>query len=77
MELIESRLQGLGVSWTLASSVNVYTAHCLTPVVPEIVLSRVGAAAMHGVCWHYSRPPIEEIEYEIDVRGTRTEIRWD
>lgn len=77
MDLIENRLHGLGVDWPLTSTVNVYTAHCLTPIVPEFVLGRIGAAAMHGVCWHYSRPPIEELEYEMDVRGTRTELRWD
>jgi len=77
MDLIENRLQGLGVEWALASTVNVYTAHCLTPIVPEIILSRIGAAAIHGACWHYSRPPVEEIEFEMDARGTRTELRWD
>jgi hypothetical protein len=77
MDLIENRLQGLGVEWPVVSTVNVYTAHCLTPIVPEIILSRIGAAAMHGACWHYSRPPIEELEFEMDVRGTRTELRWE
>ncbi|MEX0641771.1 MAG: hypothetical protein WD468_03675 [Pirellulales bacterium] len=76
MDLIENRLHGLGVDWPSVSCVNVYTACSLTPIVPEIVLSNIGAAAMHGVRWYYSRPPIEEIEYEMDVRGTRTEIRW-
>lgn len=75
MELIENRLQGLGVDWSSVSIVNVYTSHCLTPILPEIILSRIGAAGIHGACWHFSRPPIEEIEYEMDVRGTRTEIR--
>lgn len=74
MDLIENRLQGLGVDWPLVSTVNVYTAHCLTPILPEIIVSRIGAAGIHGACWYYSRPPIEEIEYEMDVRGTRTEL---
>lgn len=77
MDLLENRLHGLGVDWSSATTVNVYTAHCLTPIVPELVLNRIGAAAMHGICWYYSRPPIEELEFEMDVRGTRTEIRWD
>lgn len=77
MELIENRLHGLGVDWPLVSTVNVYTAHSLDSILPEIILNRIGAAGMHGACWHYSRPPIEEIEYEMDVRGTRTELRWD
>ncbi|MDZ4687656.1 MAG: hypothetical protein SH850_21505 [Planctomycetaceae bacterium] len=76
MDLMESRLRGLGVDWPQVSVANVYTAHSLTPLLPEIVLGRMGPAGLHGVHWHYSRPPIEEIEYEMDVRGTRTERRW-
>lgn len=75
MDLMESRLRGLGADWPLVSTVNVYTAHSLTPLLPEILLGRIGPASMHGTTWHFSRPPIAEIEYEMDVRGTRTELR--
>jgi hypothetical protein len=75
MDLIENRLQCLEVNWSLVSNVNVYTAHCLTTPWPAIIARRTSALGMHGVCWHYSRPPIEEIEFEMDVRGTRTELR--
>jgi hypothetical protein len=75
MDLMENRLRGLGVDWPLVSAVNVYTRHSLTPLMPEVILDRIGAAGIHGVNWHYSRPPIEEIEFEMDVRGTRTELR--
>ena len=74
MDLMEARLRGLGVDWPLVSTVNVYTAHSLTPLLPEIVLGRIGTAGIHGTTWHFSRPPITEIEYEMDVRGTRTEL---
>ena len=30
--------------------------------------------AHHGVTWHYTRPPIVGIEYEMDVRGCAREI---
>lgn len=74
MDLMETRLHGLGVDWPLVSTVNVYTAHSLTPLLPEIVLGRMGTTSIHGTTWHFSRPPIAEIEYEMDVRGTRTEL---
>lgn len=74
LDLMDSRLKGLEVAWPMASFVNVYTAHSLTDLVPKVVLSRIGPAAIHGVHWHYSRPPIDEIEYEMDVRGTLTEL---
>ena len=76
MDLMESRLRGLEVSWSLVNTVNVYTAHSLTPLLPEIILGRIGAAGTRGIQWHYSRPPIEDIEYEMDVRGTRTELNF-
>jgi hypothetical protein len=75
MDLMESRLHGLGVDWPLVSTIDVYTAHSLAPLLPEIVLGRIGAASIHGALWHYSRPPIEEIEYEMDLHGTRTDLR--
>jgi hypothetical protein len=74
MDLMENRLRGLGADWPLVSNVNVYTVHSLTPLLPEIILRRMRSACIHGVHWHYSRPPIEEIEYEMDLRGTRTEF---
>ncbi len=74
MDLMEHRLRGLGVDWPLVNTVNVYTAHSLTPLLPEIILGRIGVASIRGILWHYSRPPIEEIEYEMDVRGIRTEL---
>lgn len=76
MDLMESRLRGLGVDWPQVSTVNVYTAHSLTSLLPEVILSRIGPAGIHGATWHFSQPPISEIEYEMDLRGTRTELRW-
>ncbi len=76
MDLMETRLRGLGADWSLVSTVNVYTAHSLTPLLPEILLGRLGPASIHGTTWHFSRPPIAEIEYEMDLRGIRTELRY-
>jgi hypothetical protein len=76
MELMEARLTGLGRNWQNVNRINVYTAHSLTALLPEIILNRVGPAAIHGSNWFYSRPPIEEIEFEMDLRGTRTELTF-
>jgi hypothetical protein len=74
MDLMENRLRSLGADWSLVSNVNIYTAHSITALLPKTILKRMGAARIHGVHWHYSRPPIEEIEFEMDMRGTRTEL---
>jgi hypothetical protein len=77
MDLMENRQRGLGLSWSTATMANVYTAHSILELLPAVLLGRIGAAAIHGVHWHFSRPPIEEIEFEMDVRSTRTDLRCD
>jgi hypothetical protein len=32
---------------------------------------------VHGVHWYYSHPPIQGIEFEMDIRGVRREIRLE
>jgi hypothetical protein len=29
----------------------------------------MGRARQYGITWHYARPPIVSIEYEMDLRG--------
>jgi hypothetical protein len=67
-------MRRMGVSWADASATNVYTAHPFHTFLDEAVLSEMGASAIHGVHWHVSRPPIEEIEFEIDARNVAQEI---
>jgi hypothetical protein len=77
MGLMEARLRGLGADWPLVTGIGVYTIHPLDAVLPGTVLGRAGPAAAHGVRWHYSRPPITGIEFEMDLRGTRTEFHLE
>jgi hypothetical protein len=75
MDLMESRLHGLEVDWADVSVADVYTAHSVTPLLPEILLGRMNSPGLQNVNWHYTRPPIEEIEFEMDVRGVDREYR--
>lgn len=74
MDLMEARLLGLGAEWSRVNAIDIYTVHTLDQVLPKCVLNRAGAAAIHCARWHYTRPPIEEIEYEMDLRGVRSEL---
>jgi hypothetical protein len=74
MDLMEDRLRKLDVSWKFVTKTNVYTIHPVNDIVAKILNPRIEAAGIHGVTWHYTRPPIEEIEYEMDIRGVRTEL---
>jgi hypothetical protein len=73
MVLMEGRLRGLGVGWSDVTVSDVYTVHDIRPFIEELVKRLEGDGA-HGLTWHYSRPPIESIEYEMDLRGCITEL---
>lgn len=74
MGLMEGRLQGLGANWTDVTVSEIYTVHDIRPWMEEELLKRMAAGGAHGLTWHYSRPPIESIEYEMDLRGCGTEL---
>ncbi len=73
MSLMENRLQQLQTNWTAATRINVYTIHSIDHIVRDTIEPRIGSAAIHGINWHDARPPIKEIEYEMDVRGVARE----
>jgi hypothetical protein len=61
----------LGVSWEAATAVNVYGA---TGAPADEVVAAFGAAALHGISWFPSLPPLRDFEFEIDARGVGMEI---
>ena len=75
MDLMEDRLRRLGGDWPEVTAIDVYTIHPIEPLLSEITWEGPEGAAAHGIRWFYSRPPIVEIEYEMDLRGVRTELR--
>jgi hypothetical protein len=64
---MERRMRLLGFGWADATAAQAYTVHDLTPVMQHLVVPR-GAGA-HGLTWHLCRPPVEQLEFEMDVRG--------
>ena len=70
MQVMTDRLQGLGAAWEDVRDVNVYTIHPLAGILEDVVLPQAVAARRRGVHWHVSRPPVVDIEYEMDLRGT-------
>jgi len=73
MSLMSSRLAGLDASWKHVTAAQVYTVHDIHPFLESEILTRMGEASSLGINWHYARPPIESIEYEMDLRGCRYE----
>jgi hypothetical protein len=73
LKAMTRRLEALGVGWGDVTRTEVYTAQPLDPV-SAVILDVMGPAVTHAVTWHPSRPPIDELEFEMDVRGVRTEL---
>jgi hypothetical protein len=74
MRAMSRRLEGLGVGWDQATVTEVYTVHPIDSFVEATLLAQVGAAAIHGLRWFHARPPIDELDFEMDVRGVRSEL---
>ncbi len=72
--LMDERLAGVGAEWRHVTAVEVYTVHSISELMRDLLLPHVGPAAIHGIRWHFARPPIEEIEFEMDVRGCLHEL---
>jgi hypothetical protein len=75
MSVMRSRTAGLGVGFGDVTAVGIYTAHPLASFLATEVLAPLGPAAVHGVQWHLSHPPIAGLAYEMDMRGVRHELR--
>ena len=68
---MESRLSDLGFGWAETTATQVYTVHDLHPFLADEIVRRGAASA--GLTWHYCRPPVVELDYEMDCRGVALE----
>jgi hypothetical protein len=68
---MEERLAGLGKTWADTSATQVYTVYDLYPFLADEIVRR--GAAEHGLIWHFARPPVEGLEYEMDCRSAAVE----
>jgi hypothetical protein len=69
---MERRLKALGFGWQDAVSTQAYTVQDIGALVGEEIFKH--GAAPGGLSWHFCRPPVEGLEYEMDVRGAAREI---
>ncbi|MCR8958524.1 hypothetical protein M0765_012545 [Variovorax sp. S2] len=74
MTEMERRLAALGFGWSDASAVQAYTTHDIGALVFDEIVQR--GALTTGLTWHLARPPIVDMEYEMDLRCARREIAW-
>lgn len=69
---MERRLALLGADWRATSAVQAYTVHDLHPFFADEIVRR--GAARSGLTWHFTRPPVAGLEFEMDCRGIAREI---
>ena len=64
---MERRMAALGFGWSDTTALQLYTVHDTLQVL-EREMARRGAVAA-GLTWHFARPPVIGLEYELDTRG--------
>ena len=74
MTEMERRTTGLGFDWDDATVVQVYTVHDIGSLVEDEIIRRGNLSG--GLTWHLTRPPIVDMEVEMDLRRVRSEILW-
>jgi hypothetical protein len=68
---MERRLGLLGLAWADTTATQVYTVRDPYPFVADEIVRRGAADA--GLTWHFCRPPVRELEFEMDCRGIAIE----
>ncbi len=69
---MERRMAALGFGWADVTATQVYTVYDIHPFLADEIVRRGAAAA--GLIWHYARPPVQGLDYEMDVRGLAREL---
>jgi hypothetical protein len=67
--VMDARLKGLGASWSRATVSQLYTVRDVKTQV-ERIQRHIRPSSL---TWHYCRPPIAELEFEMDLRGVSVE----
>ena len=68
---MERRMAALGFGWRDATATQVYTVQDIHP----LMASELGPRGLlrDGLTWHFNRPPVDGLEYEMDCRAVALE----
>ena len=69
---MERRMAALGFGWSDVTATQLYTVHDVHPFLADDIIRR--GAAPGGLTWHFARPPIVGLDYEMDCRGIGREV---
>lgn len=68
---MERRLGALGVTFRDTTASQLYSVFDPHPFLAEILVGR--GAMSSGLTWHYCRPPVVDLDFEMDCRGIALE----
>lgn len=69
---MEQRMGALDKGWPDVTETQLYTIFDIHPHFADEFIRR--GAARGGITWHFCRPPVLGLDYEIDVRGVGKEL---
>jgi hypothetical protein len=69
---MEGRLAAFGADWSDTTAAQIYTVHDFHPIVATELVRR--GAARSGLTWHFARPPVLHVEFEMDCRRVAQEV---
>jgi len=72
LNTMELRLSALGARWIDTTHTQVYTIHDIYLLLASDLVK--SGAARRGFTWHFDRPPVEGLDYEMDCRSTVSEV---
>ncbi len=68
---MERRMAALGFTWAETTATQLYTVHDVHPFLASELVRR--GATTGGLTWHYTRPPVVDLDYEMDCRSVARE----
>ena len=68
---MERRMAALGFAWKDTTAAQVYSVFDIHPFLAGELVAR--GVARHGVTWQFCRPPVVDLDYEMDCRGLAVE----
>src|SRR5882757_2880695 len=68
---MQERLGEFGYGWKDTTAVQAYSVHDFHPVIADELVRR--GAVRSGLTWHFARPPVVDLEFEMDCRRVARE----
>jgi hypothetical protein len=66
------RLKSLGFTWNDVTTAQAYSVHNIGGLLEEVFVKQ--RYSLCGINWHFSRPPVAGLDFEMDLRGSVNQI---